>query len=178
MKKWVRTLLFSAIFSVAAFAVDAGFTVGLSSYAISPILDPFLEFTIPLMIIVIGFNVINSRPAALEIALISALVYAASSLLFLVPGIIISGVIIEGFCFLIGYRGLKASLAQGGTFAVINGILSFVFGALFLGAHSIIRVTPTLILILTPAFLVEGIVIGSISWKIFNYMMKSGIIKS
>lgn len=177
MNKSTRDVLFASLFAVAAFAVDAAFSLGLSSYAVSALLDPLFEFTIPLLLVDIGIMLMNSKVGAIELGIISALLYALSFLFFLVPGMVVSGIMMSVLGALLGFRTRKGAVANSTAFSLINGELSLLMGGILLGSSGILKVTNTILILLFPVFLIEGVAMGFLSFSLFSYLVRAGLIK-
>lgn len=126
-------LIYASIYSVASFGVAAVMSLSLSLYALSVFLDPILTLTIPLIIISVGIQAINKRNGPLLVGLISALLYGLFFLLFLSATFLVVGIVVELVSRKVGYRGFKAVMINTTLAGGLAGVLSVLFGFLFIG---------------------------------------------
>ncbi|MCH1770935.1 MULTISPECIES: hypothetical protein [Metallosphaera] len=171
-----RLLIYSSIFSVASFGVAAVMSLSLSLYALSVFLDPILTLTIPLIIISVGIQLINEKNGPLLVGLISALLYGLFFLLFLSATFLVVGVVVEAVSRKVGYRGFKAVMVNTTLAGGLAGVLSVVFGFIFLGIPAIHEL-PLLTLAFSLLYFGESAIMGVISNNIGKFLIKSGVIK-
>ncbi|MEM2663311.1 MAG: hypothetical protein QW665_08635 [Metallosphaera sp.] len=171
-----RLLIYSSIFSVASFGVAAVMSLSLSLYALSVFLDPILTLTIPLIIISVGIQLINEKNGPLLVGLISALLYGLFFLLFLSATFLVVGVVVEAVSRKVGYRGFKAVMVNTTLAGGLAGVLSVVFGFIFLGIPAIHEL-PLLTLAFSLLDFGESAIMGVISNNIGKFLIKSGVIK-
>lgn len=170
-----RQIIYAAIFSVASYAVAAGLALGTASYALSIFADPIVTLTIPLIIISIGIQAINSKYGPLIILLISAALYGISGLIFLLPALLIAGVVVEGISRIIGYRGFKAVLINTTLAGGLVGTFSVIFGILFIPSTAS-QFSYLLLAIFSAVYFVESAIMGVISYYIGSFLIRSGIL--
>ena len=173
MDEKVRLWIFAVIFSVASYVVSAGISLGTAAYAASIFLDPLLNLTVPLLILSVGFQAINKRGGAFAIGLISAVLFALTFLFFLMATALVAGTLTEVSTYLLGYRGMKASVLNTAVYGLGEGALSVYIGALFL--HYAVPILPFIAFSLVFAAL--GAFVGYLGQSISSYMIKSGLMK-
>jgi hypothetical protein len=80
----------------------------------------------------------------------------------------------------VGFRGLRAVLVNTTIVGGLVGILSVVFGILMVGLYGAIPFHDLVLayVIFTVIYFVESAIMGLISFKIGDYLIKSGVIKS
>ncbi|MCG3109369.1 hypothetical protein L3N51_01660 [Metallosphaera sp. J1] len=171
-----RLLIYSSIFSVASFGVAAVMSLSLSLYALSVFLDPILTLTIPLIIISVGIQLINQKNGPLLVGLISAILYGVFFLLFLSATFLVVGLVVEVVSRKVGYRGFRAVMINTTLAGGLAGVLSVIFGFIFLGIPNI-HDLPLLTLVFSLLYFGESAVMGIISNNIGRFLIKSGVIK-
>lgn len=171
-----RQIIYAAIFSVASYAVAAGLALGIGAYAFSIFTDPIVTLTIPLIIVSVGIQAINSRYGPLLILAISAVLYGASGLIFLLPTLIIAGLVVEGVSRIIGYRGFRAVLINTTLAGGLTGFFSVVFGVLMIPS-SLSTFTYTGLAVFSAIYFVESAIMGIISYYIGSFLIRSGILR-
>jgi len=172
-----RTIIYGVVFSIASYATAAALALGTAAYAINVFTDPIVTLTIPLIIISIGLQAMNEKYSVLLLALISAVLYIPIP--FMVPTLIIAGVVDELITWFIGYRSFKAVMTNTTVVGTITGVGSVIFGILMLGMPKTIPFNNLILagIIFTVIYLVESAIMGYISYKLGSYLIKSGIIK-
>ncbi|BCU70838.1 SPW repeat protein [Stygiolobus caldivivus] len=175
-----RTAIYGIVFSVASYASAAVLALSVGAYALSSFLDPLVTLTVPLILISIGLQAMNKKFSVIFLTLVNAVLYALTGLLFMVPTLVVAGVIDELVSWVVGYRGLKAVMTNTTIVGGLVGILSVVFGILMVGLYGTIPFNDLLIAyaVFTVIYFVESAVMGLISFKIGDYLIKSGVIKS
>lgn len=171
-----RLLIYSSIFSVASFGVAAVMSLSLSLYALSVFLDPILTLTIPLIIISVGIQLINQKNGPLLVGLISAILCGVFFLLFLSATFLVVGLVVEVVSRKVGYRGFRAVMINTTLAGGLAGVLSVIFGFIFLGIPNI-HDLPLLTLVFSLLYFGESAVMGIISNNIGRFLIKSGVIK-
>jgi len=166
------------VFSIASYAT-AALALGTAAYAPGSFTDPIVTLTIPLILISIGLQAMNEKYSVLFLALLNAALYAATFLFFMVPTLIITGVVDEMISWFVGYRSFKAVMLNTTVVGTITGIGSVVFGILMVGLYGAIPFHDLILvyIVFTVIYLVESAVMGFISYKLGSYLIKSGIIK-
>jgi len=172
-----RGVIYAAVFSVASFGVAAAMSLSLSLYALSVFLDPILTLTIPLIIISVGIQAINQKNGPLLVGIISAVLYAIFSLFFLTVSFLIAGIIVEMVSRILGYRGLKAVMVNTTLAGGLVGVLSVVFGFLFLGLPKGITDLAILTALFSLVYFTESAVMGVISHYLGKFLLRSGVMK-
>ncbi|MEJ2769905.1 MULTISPECIES: SPW repeat protein [unclassified Stygiolobus] len=175
-----RTIIYGVVFSIASYASAAVLALSLGAYALSSFLDPIVTLTIPLILISVGLQAMNKKFSVIFLTLFNALLYAVSGLLFMVPTLVIAGIIDEFVSWVVGFRGLRAVLVNTTIVGGLVGILSVVFGILMVGLYGAIPFHDLVLayVIFTVIYFVESAIMGLISFKIGDYLIKSGVIKS
>jgi hypothetical protein len=178
MKRETRRLVvYSTVFSIASFGVAAAMSLSAGLFAVGgPVgvfLDPVINLTVPLLLISIGFQVINSKGGPLLMGLISAALFAVAFLPFLALTNVVVGLAVEGSSRILGYRGMRAVVVNTALAGGLEGIVSVLLGALFVGY----LINATLALIFTVAYFAESSVIGIMSQSLGSYLLKSGVLK-
>ncbi|BBD73816.1 hypothetical protein HS1genome_2205 [Sulfodiicoccus acidiphilus] len=178
MKRETRRLIvYGTVFSVASFGVAAAMSLSAGLFAVSgPVgvfLDPVLNLTIPLLLVSIGFQVINARGGPIVMGLVSAALFAVAFLPFLSITNLVVGTAVEGSSRVLGYRGRRAVVINTALAGGLEGILSVVLGALFIGYV----LQPDLALLFTAVYFVESTVVGFAGSSLGSYLIKSGVLK-
>lgn len=173
-----KKLIYSTAFAVISFAVSAGLALGLAGYLFNVFMDPIINLTLPLMIVIIGIQAINDKNGPLYIGLITAVLFIIMFLPFLtIPWLIIAG-IVEVITRKIGYRGLKPVTVYTTITGAIEGILSVYFAILFgLIPKGVPLPSPADWAIYSLIMIVESAVMGVISHYVGQYFIRVGIIK-
>ncbi|MBB5253557.1 hypothetical protein [Sulfurisphaera ohwakuensis] len=175
----IRTVIYGVVFSIASYASAAALALSIGAYAISSFTDPIVTLTIPLILLSIGLQAMNEKFSVLLLTLINAVLYAATGLLFMVPTLVIAGVIDEIITWFVGFRSFKAVMINTTVVGTLVGILSVIFGIMMVGLIGSIPFKDLALayLIFTIIYLVESAIMGLISYKLGSYLLKSGIIK-
>lgn len=172
-----RSVIYAAVFSVASFGVAAAMSLSLSLYALSVFLDPVLTLTVPLVIISIGIQAINQRNGPLLVGVISAVLYALFSLFFLTVSFLVAGIIVEAVSRVVGYRSLKAVVINTTLAGGLVGVLSVIFGFLFLGLPTGVKDISILTTIFGLIYFIESAAMGFISHYLGRFLLRSGVMK-
>ncbi|QKQ99952.1 hypothetical protein GWK48_05780 [Metallosphaera tengchongensis] len=172
-----KLLIYASIFSVASFGVAAVMSLSLSLYALSVFLDPVLTLTIPLIIISIGIQIMNRKNGPILVGVISSILYGLFGLFFLAATFLVTGVVVELVSRIVGYRGFRAVLINTTLAGGLAGVLSVLFGFMFLGVPAKINDIALLTLIFSIIYFGESAVMGIISNKLGNFLLKSGVAK-
>jgi hypothetical protein len=90
-----RTIIYGVVFSIASYASAAVLALSIGAYALSSFLDPIVTLTIPLILISVGLQAMNKKFSVIFLTLFNALLYAVSGLLFMVPTLVLAGIIDE-----------------------------------------------------------------------------------
>ena len=170
-----RKLIYAIVFSVASYAASAGLALGTAAYALNIFTDPMVTLTIPLIIVAIGIQAINAKNGPILILVISALLYAISGLIFLVPTFVVAGLVVEGVSRIVGYRSFKAVMINTTLAGGLAGVFSVVFGVLFVPSTAS-QFALDLMLAFTGIYFVESAVMGVISYYLGNFLIKSGVL--
>jgi hypothetical protein len=172
-----RAVVYAAVFSVASYAVAAGMVLGTSSFALSIFADPFLTLTVPLILISVGIQVVNSRYGPGLIALFSSLLYAATGVLFLLPTFLVAGAVDEAVSRIVGYRGFRAVMVNTTLVGTLVGVLSVIFGILMLGVPTGTHDLSLYMTAFSLGYLGESALMGYLSHLLGSYLIKSGVIR-
>ncbi|BFH72356.1 hypothetical protein SJAV_03000 [Sulfurisphaera javensis] len=174
-----RTIIYGVIFSIASYAAAAVLALGIGAYVLSSFADPIVTLTVPLILISIGLQAMNEKFSVLLLTLINAALYAATGLLFMVPTLIIAGVVDEVITWFVGYRSFRAVLINTTVVGTLAGILSVVFGIIMVKLYGVTPFNDLMLayIVFTVIYLIESAIMGIISYKLGSYLLKSGIIK-
>jgi len=174
-----RTIIYGVVFSIASYATAAVLALGVGAYALSSFTDPIVTLTLPLILISVGLQAMNEKYSVLFLTLVNAALYAATGLLFMVPTLVVAGVIDEVITWFIGYRSFKAVIINTTVVGTLTGIGSVIFGILMVGLYGTIPFHDLILayIVFTAIYLVESVIMGLISYKLGSYLIKSGIIK-
>jgi len=174
-----RTIIYGVVFSIASYATAAVLALGVGAYALSSFTDPIVTLTIPLILISVGLQAMNEKYSVLFLTLVNAVLYAATGLLFMVPTLLVAGVVDEVITWFIGYRSFKAVITNTTVVGTLTGIGSVIFGILMVGLYGTIPFHDLILayVVFTVIYLVESVIMGLISYKLGSYLIKSGIIK-
>lgn len=177
MKK--RTIIYGVVFSIASYASAAALALGIGAYAFSSFTDPIVTLTIPLILISIGLQAMNEKFSVLLLTLVNAALYAATGLLFMVPTLVIAGIVDEVITWFVGFRGFKAVMINTTLVGTLVGILSVIFGIMMAGIIGTIPFHDLMMAyaVFTVIYLLESGIMGLISYKLGSYLLESGIIK-
>ncbi|BBG23972.1 hypothetical protein [Sulfuracidifex tepidarius] len=171
-----KKVLYASVFSVASFAAAAAIATTFNGYAINAFADPIANLTLPLIILAIGIQIINEKYGPILIALISALLYTIAFLPFLSVSLLAVGIIVEIVTRKIGYRSLSAVITYTTIAGTGEGILSTYL------AYFMVKVPvpmPGLLdwVVFSVIMAIESAAMGAISFKVGNYVIRSGVIK-
>lgn len=174
-----RTIIYGVVFSIASYASAAALALSIGAYAFSSFTDPIVTLTIPLILISIGLQAMNERFSVLLLTVINAALYALTGLLFMVPTLIIAGLVDEVITWFIGFRSFKAVMVNTTIVGTLTGILSVIFGIIMIGIIGSIPFHDLMLAygVFTVIYLVESLIMGLISYKIGSYLIESRIIK-
>jgi len=175
-----RTIIYGIVFSVASYASAAVLALGIGAYALSSFLDPIVTLTLPLVLISVGLQAMNKRFSVLFLTLVNAVLYALTGLFFMVPTLVVAGLVDEAVSWFVGYRGLRAVLINTTLVGGLVGILSVVFGIMMIGLYGTVPLQSLYLayLVFTVIYFAESAVMGLIAYKLGSYLISSGIIKS
>jgi len=171
-----KKVLYASVFSVASFAAAAAIATTFNGYAINAFADPIANLTLPLIILAIGIQIINEKYGPLLIALVSALLYTIAFLPFLSASLLVVGIIVEIVTRKIGYRSLSSVVTYTTIAGTGEGILSTYL------AYFMVKVPVPMPgiadwVIFSVIMAIESAVMGVVSFKVGNYLIKSGVIK-
>lgn len=116
---------------------------------------------------------INARGGPIVMGLVSAALFAVAFLPFLSITNLVVGTAVEGSSRVLGYRGRRAVVINTALAGGLEGILSVVLGALFIGYV----LQPDLALLFTAVYFVESTVVGFAGSSLGSYLIKSGVLK-
>ena len=174
-----RTIIYGVVFSIASYGTAAALALGTAAYAFGSFADPIVTLTIPLILTSIGLQAMNEKYSVLFLNLVNAVLYAVTFLFFMVPTLVIAGVVDEIISWFVGYRSFKAVMINTTVIGTITGIGSVIFGILMVGLYGAIPFHDLILayIVFTVIYLVESVIMGFISYKLGSYLIKSGIIK-
>ncbi|MEL9970461.1 MAG: hypothetical protein QXR57_00605 [Metallosphaera sp.] len=171
-----KSVIYASVFSVASFGVAAAMSLSASLYVLSVFLDPVLTLTIPLIIISIAIQAINQKNGPLLVGLINSILYAVFFLFFLSVTFLVVGIVVEMVSRKIGYRGLSAVVINTTLAGGLAGVLSVLFGFIFLGIPKIQDLS-MLLVVFSIIYFLESAIMGIISNSLGKFLINSGVIK-
>ncbi|WP_338599752.1 hypothetical protein V6M85_10580 [Sulfolobus tengchongensis] len=172
-----RALVYAVVFSIASYAVAAGFSLSTALYAISIFADPLLNLTVPLILLSVGIQVINRKLGPILIGLISAGLYAVSFLPFIAIPLIIISFIVEGITRIMGYRSLKAVVTYTSIAGGLEGVLSTILALYMVKVPAPIVTSPYIWTAVSIGMFIESALMGLIAFYIVSYLIKIGVIR-